>query len=412
MPKKPRAPKTWHDTTKRAIDAMAPKETAWDAYFRAPKGFHVRIHPDGRKTFALRYKADATYIRHTIGAYGDWTLDRAQKEASRLRANVDDPMTLSPHEEKAAHRAQVTVATLTTDLVAEMGRTLSATYVKSIKTYLEALPASVRKTLVPKVTVDQCRAVLAAFHETPATHNLVRNALSKLFGFAMAREIIARNPVAPVKRLSEPPREPNPLDDAQCFALGEALRAYEAEGRPWQAVAAIRLLYHSACRVSEILKLEWSEIEWDVSELHLLKSKTKGERRRDKRVVGEPVLVLLREIRALHDRRGIDSPYVLPSPENPAKPYTALDPHWHRIRKAAGVPTMHLHDFRHDVLSDYGADYSAAIGQAVSGHATKQHLDRYQKAQKNPIVKQAADTIGARRQSALDTAPSALKLVG
>ena len=73
---------------------------------------------------------------------------------------------------------------------------------------------------------------------------------------------------------------------------------------------------------------------------------------------------------------------------------------------------MHLHDFRHDVLSDYGADYSAAIGQAVSGHATKQHLDRYQKAQKNPIVKQAADAIGMRRQSALDTAPSALKLVG
>ncbi len=134
----PRAPKTWHEPTKRAVDAMAPKGTAWDAYFRAPKGFHVRIHPDGRKVFALRYKAghgaSATYIRHRIGAYGEWTLDRAQKEAARLRGNVDDPMTLSPHEQKAADRAHITVTTLTTELVAEMARTLSPTYVKSTTT--------------------------------------------------------------------------------------------------------------------------------------------------------------------------------------------------------------------------------------------------------------------------------------
>ena len=408
----PRAPKTWHETTKRAVDAMEPRAVAWDAYFRAPKGFHVRVFPDGRKTFALRYKADANYIRHTIGAYGVWTLDRAVKEASRLRANVDDPKVPSPHEEKAAHRAQVTVGALVAELIPEMERTHAAKYVAATKKYLERLPATFRKTLVAKVTVDQCRSVLTALQDTPAKHNRARAAMSKLFTYAMAREMTPRNPVAPLGRIAETPREPNPLDEAQCFALGEALRAYEADGKPWQAVAAIRLLYHSACRKNEILRLEWSEIAWDVSAIHLRKSKTLGDRRRDKRTVGEPVLELLRELRARHDREGIESTYVLPSPDDATKPYFNIDVHWHRIRSAAGVPDMHLHDFRHDVLSDYGSQYEAAIGQAISGHATKQMLDRYQKAQKQPLVKQAADAIGARRQSALDTAPSPLKLVG
>ena len=415
QPCMPRAPKHWHDTTKRSLDAIAPKAgQVFDAYFRSPKGFHVRVFPDGRKVFALRYKAGATYRRRTIGPYGVWTIDRAEKEAARLRLLVDDPQVLSPHDQDEADSALITVTQLVGDYIKDLGQSRTPRYVHDTSRYLETrIPVRLAKKLVAKVTVDDIRKIVNPLSERPAMHNRVRAALSGLFASAVARELIPRNPVSPLKSEYSAPREPDPLNAAQCFALGKALRSYEAEGKPWQPIAAIRLLYLSACRKSEILKLEWSEIEWEASALHLTKSKTLGTRRRDKRTVGEPVLTLLRAIQARHIKLGLTSKYVLPSPVDPRKPYTfALDAHWHRIRKAAGVPDMHLHDFRHNVLSAYGAEYEAAIGQAVSGHATKQHLDRYQKAQQNTVVKSAADRINEQLQSALDTEPTPLKLVG
>ena len=43
-----------YDVQKRVLDALPIRTTAYDAYFKTPKGFHVRVNPRGTKIFAPR----------------------------------------------------------------------------------------------------------------------------------------------------------------------------------------------------------------------------------------------------------------------------------------------------------------------------------------------------------------------
>ena len=47
---------TTYDVQKRVLDAMPVRATAYDAYFKTPKGFYVRVSPSGTKIFALRFR--------------------------------------------------------------------------------------------------------------------------------------------------------------------------------------------------------------------------------------------------------------------------------------------------------------------------------------------------------------------
>jgi integrase len=411
-----RAPRTRYAPTEGMVDRLTPRAAPFDAYFTNPRGFCVRVFPDGRLSFGLRYKSREGYHRITIGDYGPWTVRRALAKANELREKVDDDQVPSPHE--ARRVVVLTVAQLADDYHGALERaaadkSLSVTHVRKVQRALRTLiPKKLAVKLITAVAVDDIARVLDTYHDRPARYNDVRSSLSGLFAYALRRELLTRNPVAAIRPKSLTPREPDPLNATQCFALGKALRDHESAGKPWQAAAAVRLLFLTACRRSEILNLTWSEVMWDLGQLHLSKSKTlrRTGRRSDRRTIGAPVLQLLRDIQARHEREKIDSPYVLPSPVDPSKPYRAIQRHWEEIRTAAGVPAMHLHDFRHDVLSDFGAEYTSAIGQAVSGHTTLQHLARYQKAQKDDKVAAAANSVTERRMAALN-AP-AIKLVG
>ncbi len=405
-----------HTPTKPTVDRLTPRAEAYEAYFTHPRGFCLRVFPDGRKSFGLRYKSREGYHRVTIGDYGPWDIKRALEKANELRGKADDDARPSPHEER--RHITLTIAQLVTDYSAHLDRaaadvSLSAAHVAKVNRALkDLLPKKLTARPIDAVSVDDVAKVLEPFHDRPARFNDVRSSLSGLFAYAMRRELVTRNPVAAIETKTLTPREPDPLNATQCMALGNALREGEAHGMPWQAVAAVRLYFLTACRRSEILNLTWSEVMWDLGQLHLAKSKTlrRTQRRRDKRAIGARVVQLLRDIEARHAREGIRSDYVLPSPRDPSKPYRAIQRHWEAIREAAGVPEMHLHDFRHDVLSDFGAEYTAAIGQAVSGHATQQHLSRYQKAQKDDKVAAATNDVTERRIALLNGPP--VKLVG
>ena len=44
------------DAQKRTLDAQHPRAVAYDVFFKAPKGFHCRVYPNGTKIFALRFR--------------------------------------------------------------------------------------------------------------------------------------------------------------------------------------------------------------------------------------------------------------------------------------------------------------------------------------------------------------------
>ena len=127
-----------------------------------------------------------------------------------------------------------------------------------------------------------------------------------------------------------------------------------------------------SARLGEIRCLRWSEIDFERACLRLPDSKT-----------GYKVIQLgaaALELLAAQERR---SDYVFPSEVKIGHPITDVSYVWERIRKAAGLPGVRIHDLRHSFASNIvNAGGSLPVIGALLGHrhvATTQrcaHLDR------------------------------------
>ena len=123
-----RANPTTYNVQKRVLDAMPLRETAYDAYFKTPKGFHVRVNPSGTKIFALRFRdavggaGTATgkpkSRRLIIGTYGEITLAQAADIAIDLRARLRRGD--RPQDDKRRQRAIPSVAALVAEYLTEL----------------------------------------------------------------------------------------------------------------------------------------------------------------------------------------------------------------------------------------------------------------------------------------------------
>ena len=150
---------------------------------------------------------------------------------------------------------------------------------------------------------DVTRAAVARLHhdnaERPTIANYALAVLSAIFTFGQARGLIPDgvNPTRHVERFAEEKRE-RFLTNAELARLGEALQEAETKGVPWSvktsgpkakhlarpenrvtrfdpaAVAAVRLLALTGCRLREILHLRWTEVDFERGVLFLGDSKT------------------------------------------------------------------------------------------------------------------------------------------
>jgi integrase len=126
--------------------------------------------------------------------------------------------------------------------------------------------------------------------------------------------------------------------------------------------AAIPLLLLTGLRKNELLKARWADIDMERREIHLPETKT-GEAQT--RLLPGPTLDILRELPRMKG-----SPYVFPSPTSPSNPRRDLKRQWERIRKAAGLEDVTLHDLRRTAGSFMAqAGVPIQVIQQVLGHS-------------------------------------------
>ena len=132
-----------------------------------------------------------------------------------------------------------------------------------------------------KVTEIQ-RSDIAQLHhgmrKTPYQANRTLGVLSKLFNLAEMWGLRpdGSNPCLHVKRFKEEKRE-RFLSAEEFQRLGKVLDEILEDGSETRsAVAAIRLLMLTGCRLSEIQKLRWEYVDLDAGELRLPDTKTGG----------------------------------------------------------------------------------------------------------------------------------------
>jgi integrase len=227
--------------------------------------------------------------------------------------------------------------------------------------------------------------------------------LGGIFSFAVARGLQAENPVRGVKRYRDR-RGEKFLSPAELALLGAKLRDFEVNGANPAAIAIIRLLAFTGARKSEIVGLQWKEVDFTHNCLRLGNSKT------GPKVVqlGAPAAKVLASLP--HDRHAI---WVFPARSGPGH-FQGLEKVWRLLRIAAGLPNLRLHDLRHSFASTGLAvgDALAVIG-ALLGHADVKTTARYAHLADDPVriaANRISGAIAAAMDLAVDRSESVLSL--
>ncbi len=222
---------------------------------------------------------------------------------------------------------------------------------------------------------------------------------------------VGTNPCRGLDRYSEKVRE-RFLRKEELAALGAVLRAAETtatstasaigtRAEDWRAISCLRLLIYTGARLTEILSLEWSWINWDRSFVRLPDSKNGA-----KTVfLPGPALALLKDIyeKRRHDQSG--SKFVFPG-QRKGSYFTGIQRPWQRLRALAGLHNVRIHDLRHSFASTAvaGGESLYVVG-AILGHRQTTTTQRYAHLAIDPI-REAADHIASRIAAILDPAPS------
>ncbi len=364
-------------------------------------GFGVKITPAGARTYVLQYRHAGRSRRFTIGGHGSpWTADTARDRARQLLGQVaggDDPQV-----RKGLARRDLTVAELC-DLYLEVGlATRKPSSVASsradIENHIKPLLGSRRANLIEAQDVDQflvdvARGRTARVSKTGKQRGLSRvrggkgaaNAavatLSAAINFGIRRRVRLDNPAQGVRKYPEK-KLGRFLSPAELGRLGEALAAAEALGveSPY-AIGAIRALVLSGCRKNEMLTAQRSYLDVHNSCLRLPDSKT-GAKIVHLGEAAVAVLLALPEV--------VGNSYLFPGRDGEGR-LVHLQSSWERIRAAAGLRDVRIHDLRHAFasLGAAGGDSLLVIG-ALLGHRSAKTTARYAHLSDHPLKDAAA----------------------
>ncbi len=367
----------------------------WDDEVR---GFGLRAKPSGTKTYFIQYRNKQRRTRKfAIGQHGALAPDEARKIARQLLADV--ARGADPSAERKAIRDAETVAKFLdrfeTDHIA---KNLAAS---TAKVWRYLIATHIRPALGAFLVASVTRQDIIKLHRSvPGSGRQANNVLTVLSSiFARAEEWGARlegtNPVAGVQRHKENARE-RFLTDKEITRLGKSLQAAEESGSEHPChLAAVRLLLFSGARATEILTLEWKHV--NLANGLVAFPGVKGGERVEHPVSGH-VLEILKTLPRLKG-----SPWVLPMPtdQKEAMPYHQLRRCWDRLRTAAELQDVHLHDLRHTVGTMGGqSGANAFMVRDLLRHRTVAMTNRYANRDNDPL-RELSDKVSGRIAAAL-----------
>jgi integrase len=380
--------------TKRLVESAKPSprdSVIWDDEVH---GFGLRVKPSGRKSYVIQYRTSVGQIsrRMTLGPHGVYTVDKARERARRLLQSVRDGR--DPAVERETARAMPTIRQIGERYLEEYARPKKRPL--SVRSDQSNLTNHIYREFGDRLASDIKRADIMRLRfrmrATPGAANRTISLLSKLFNLTESWGIRPdnSNPCRHVERYPERKME-RFLSTEEMKRLGDALaEAARTQSVPTPAIAAIRLLVFTGCRVSEILNLRWDEVDEERGCLRLAVSKTGAKTIHLSAPAREALVGMQRRDR---------NPYVIVG--RGEGHFTNLRRPWLHIRTAADLRDVRLHDLRHSFASvGVAGGLSLPVLGALLGHTQPATTQRYAHLAADPL-KQATDLIGQRIAAAM-----------
>ena len=404
--------------TLRVVSTLKPGELVWDSDV---KGFGVRCQRRDR-VYVLKTRVHGRQRWFTIGPHGSpWTPEKARERAKVMLGEIADGTDLTAIRE--ADRAAQTVAELCQRYLDDHARqhkkaSSAHTDERNIENHVKPFLGSLLVRDVTRADIDRFKRAIRdgktkrgrpkdkdgknRGREAPGGEGVANRCLalvSKMFNLAerWGWRPENSNPVRHVPKYRENRRE-RYLSTEEIGQLGDTLAKAEADGseNP-HVVAAIRLLMFTGARLGEILTLKWEHVDFERQLLDLPDSKTG----RKRIFLAAPALQLLADLPQIEG-----NPHVIVGGK-PGAHLVNLQKPWGRVRKAAGLPELRLHDLRHSFASIAAASgLSLPVIGKLLGHTKSVTTERYAHLAADPL-RAANEAIASRISEALQERPSA-----
>jgi integrase len=332
----------------------------------------------------VQYRAGRRSRRVALGPHGVLTTEQARGMAIQLLAEVRAGS--DPALDRKQRRDAVTVA----ELADRFDKEHIAVRVKesTAKEYRRNLRRFILPALGRLRVADVTRADIAKFHHDlrhiPYQANRNLEVISKMFNLAEMWGLRpdGSNPRRHIRKYPEEKRE-RFLSAAELRRLGQVLDEVEAERVELaSAIAAVRLLLLTGCRLNEIMRLRWEDVDFTNSVLRLPDSKTGAKTVQ----LGSAAIAVIKRIKPCRF-----NPHVIRGTQA-GKPLSDLQPFWQRLRARAGLKNVRIHDLRHTFAS-----VAVASGQGLPmigkllGHSQVQTTARYAHLAGDPLQTAAND---------------------
>jgi integrase len=325
--------------TKRVIDSMSP-EKDWDVRWDSElSGFGIRLYSGGKKSFVLSYRVMGQKKLMVIGNFGALTVDEARNIAKVKLAELIQGK--DPASEKKKKSKTLSMAEFTNQYMENYAK-------KHKKSWSEDL-RRLEKNILPSLSNRKIQSItrndILSIHNTmgaraPYEANRTIRLLSKMFEIAKEWNYLdhsANNPAKGIKLFKEEKRDRWLTHNE----LPQLIEAVDKEQNLYARIA-IWLYLLTGMRKSELLMAKWFDVDFERKELRLNDTKAG---RVHYVPLSEAAIALLSRVPKLED-----NPYIIPG-NIKGKHMVNISKPWLRIRKAARLEDVRLHDLRRTVGS-------------------------------------------------------------
>ncbi len=323
--------------TKRLIDSIryeknnGKRDVRWDSELM---GFGIRVYPSGKKTFVLSYWLHGRKRLMALGRYGVLSVELARKEAIRnllLISDCKDPLSMRVKDRNAAKMK---------DLCTQFLERHSKVHKRSWKEDERRINAYVLPAWKTFQLKSITKADVVSLHQKIGKHsiydaNRTISLLGTMFKIAMEWDLIdvnGLNPARGIQKFKEVVRD-RWVTPEEMPKLAEAI---DSEKNIY-ARFAIWLYLLTGLRKSELLGAKWDDINWTRKEICIRRTKNG-----DPHYVplSEPALAFLKRVPMKEN-----NPFIIAGQKEGSALVNISKP-WLRIRKAAGVTDVRIHDLR------------------------------------------------------------------
>jgi integrase len=420
----------------------SPRPTAtaqflWDGGRGAIPGFGLKLTPNAAasltdgKTWVLQYRNHAGASRRlTLGSLAAMNAAAARKAAGAAFAAARGGR--DPQAEKVEARGARTIAALAQEWLASCERRVEQTEAERRDREAGRILRVVRRTgakdarAMSRETLDGYRAkvrvhiapafgglrpeeltreAIVRWRDRPTSArgrplseggvNTVLRVLAAFCGWAVERGHLRANPAVGLGQYAVV-EAGDPLSAHEVARLGAVLDRHE-DASPIH-VGAVRFILLTGCRLHEVLRLRWEDVDAADGRVRVVRHKTERQTGVKEILLTEPLLGVLEAMAPL---RVSDSPYVFPSTAGRRKQLgaagvgaaesdrlrtghlgkTAIEKFWRVVRLEAGLMEggrRRLHDLRHTAGTLAGnAGVSDAEIAVMLGHASTATTKRY-----------------------------------